>query len=61
MKTQRQFIVTITVEKEIHDLIDHLAGRIYTLSGVCGAEALEVVATSPQKKLVDAIISDSKL
>ena len=61
MTTQRQFIVTITVEKEIPDLIDHLAGRIYTLSGVRGAEALEVVATSPQKKLVDEIISDSKL
>lgn len=61
MKTQRQFIVTITTDKDIPELVDFVAGRVYTLSGVTDAEAIEVVATSPQKKLVDAIISDSKL
>jgi hypothetical protein len=61
MKTQRQFIVTITVDKDIPELVDFVAGRVYTLPHVVDAEALEVVATSPQKKLIDAIISDSKL
>lgn len=61
MKTQRQFIVTLTLDKDVKDLVDHVAGRVYTLAGVHDAEAIEVVATSPQKKLLDAIILDSKL
>lgn len=61
MKTQRQFIVTVVTEKDIKDLVDHVAGRVYTLEGVHDAEAIEVVATSPQKKLLDAIILDKKL
>ena len=61
MRVQRQFIVTLTLDKDVKDLVDHVAGRVYTLEGVHDAEAIEVVATAPQKKLLDAIILDSKL
>ena len=58
MKVQRQFIVTVTVEKDLPDLIDHVAGRVYTLAGVRDATAVEVVADSPQRYLIDAIVLD---
>ena len=39
----RTFIVTVQTEKEIKDLVDFIAGRVYTLDGVKDVEVVELI------------------
>ncbi len=41
MKTHH-ILLTITTSKDIKDLVDHVAGRAYTLDGVTNVDAVEV-------------------
>lgn len=47
MKTHH-ILLTITTSKDIKDLVDHVAGRAYTLDGVTNVTGVEVTLQTEQ-------------